>query len=267
MFFNIFKDDFKRSFKPLAIYLLICIVASVILRILYYLPVNSFTTILSSLYGTLYTTVLSLSTVVTVFITFFVYYKTTMTDESYLIFSLPVSRKKIINAKLLLYVVNALITMVVLIGCLFIATPSIVEIFNVLYALMQNLGEIAADLSAIEQVGYIFIAIALVCLLILYFFLTYYTFVLASLIARRFKKFKLGGTIILYYVFNQILSVVGIVFIALGLSLLGLTASSLVSYLLIGNILLWLLVLVILAGILIIHFININYFNKKLNIE
>ena len=157
--------------------------------------------------------------------------------------------------------------MVVLIGCLFIATPSIVEIFNGLYALMQKLGEIAADLSAIEQVGYIFIAIALVCLLILYFFLTYYTFVLASLIARRFKKFKLGGTIILYYVFNQILSVVGIVFIALGLSLLGLTASSLVSYLLIGNILLWLLVLVILAGILIIHFININYFNKKLNIE
>lgn len=267
MFFEIFKDDFKRSFKPLAIYLLICIVASIILRILYYLPVNSFTSILSSLYGTLYTTILSLSTVVTVFITFFVYYKTTMTDESYLIFSLPVSRKKIINAKLLLYVVNAVITLVVLIGCSFIATPSTVNLVNVLYALMQNLGEIAAGLSAIERVGYVFIAIALVCLLILYFFLTYYTFVLASLIARRFKKFKLGGTIILYYVFNQILSVVGIVFIALGLSLLGLTASSLVSYLLIGNILLWLLVLIILAGILIIHFININYFNKKLNIE
>ena len=239
MFFEIFKDDFKRGFKPLAIYLLICIIASVILRILYYLPVNSFTSILSSLYGTLYTTVLSLSVVVTVFITFFVYYKTTMTDEAYLIFSLPVSRKKIINAKLLLYVVNALITAVVLVGCSFIATPSI----------------------------YIFLFIALVCLLILYFFLTYYTFVLATLIARRFKKFKLGGTIIIYYVLNQVLSVIGIIFIALGLSLLGLTVGSAVSYLLIGNILLWLLVLVILAGILTVHFININYFNKKLNIE
>lgn len=267
MFFEIFKDDFKRGFKPLAIYLLICIIASVILRILYYLPVNSFTSILSSLYGTLYTTVLSLSVVVTVFITFFVYYKTTMTDEAYLIFSLPVSRKKIINAKLLLYVVNALITAVVLIGCSFIATPSIRDIFSVLHALFKNLVEVAFDLSVIEQVGYIFLFIALVCLLILYFFLTYYTFVLATLIARRFKKFKLGGTIIIYYVFNQVLSVIGIIFIALGLSLLGLTASSAVSYLLIGNILLWLLVLVILAGILTVHFININYFNKKLNIE
>lgn len=267
MFFEIFKDDFKRGFKPLAIYLLICIIASVILRILYYLPVNSFTSILSSLYGTLYTTVLSLSVVVTVFITFFVYYKTTMTDEAYLIFSLPVSRKKIINAKLLLYVVNALITAVVLVGCSFIATPSIRDIFSVLYALFENLVEVASDLSVIEQVGYIFLFIALVCLLILYFFLTYYTFVLATLIARRFKKFKLGGTIIIYYVLNQVLSVIGIIFIALGLSLLGLTVGSAVSYLLIGNILLWLLVLVILAGILTVHFININYFNKKLNIE
>ncbi len=264
MLVKLLKHEMKASSRLILPLLYVLLVLTILNRIIFELPLfHGILSIIPTFTTFIYIVTMIIIIVVCMVIVIYRFYKNLITDEGYLMFTLPVKPHQLINSKLLISVFWIFISAIAVLASLYIVlvTPEQFQMIRDQLTAARN-----SFRSEFGPDGVLFLVEMLIAML----FGTFYSIlqIYASIaIGQLFSGHKILGSFTVYIAFSTIFQMIWLMLIFISGLLFGASMKSINDIYIITHVIYPIAMLFIcITGVL--YYLITNYiFQKKLNLE
>jgi hypothetical protein len=256
---KLLKHELKATSRLLIPLYLILVCITIINKILLRFDVSGMPALIDNLLVFLYVLSILSITIVTFILMIIRFYKNLMTDEGYLMFTLPVKSHDLINAKLLVTLFWTILSVIAIAGSLFIvfATPANMKMF------MDSLHEVFIEDNIPFGISAKFLIILFILLCIIGTINSILTIYASIAIGQLFNGHKIIGSIAAYigiYTAMQIIVTVAVAILSLNFNYASMEYSLVIEMFIV-------IAVIITALTVTFYYITNQLLKKKLNLD